>query len=160
MKPQYVLFFRAEESEILLKTIMPYLIAKKRHAILYLEAREIMNLYNNMGQDLEVTDVRDKRLEAIYWELRILNMKGKNGAEHVLEEISRLPSDPRLYTREMMEQDVGVAWGVIGERKHDVRLRISREWKARNRDRMHAYWRDWSKRGKSEIPATPNYASA
>lgn len=147
----YVLFFRAEESEELLKSIMPYLIAKKRHAELYLEARELMNMYHGLGRTMDITEVRDKRMEAIYWELRKLNARGKYGPEEVEEEISQLDLDPRLYTREVFDEEMAETLRVREKRIKENKLRRSREWKARNRDKTAAYWKKWSARQKVSV---------
>lgn len=152
-KEAWDLLFNMAESERMLEEVTPYLIAKKQHAELFLEARELLRLYRGLGPIEELTDIRDKRMEAIYWELRILNARGRDGAEKVMEELNRLPEDPRFYHRDNVERDVAQARLAISKRKKESHLKSSREWKARNRDKMKTYWSKWYREKRAERPS-------
>lgn len=142
-KPGYDWQLKNEEARELLPQIQNYLIAKKAHCKLLLEALEIMKMYQSLGPVEDITIVRDKRLEAIYWELRLLNNRGINGEKQVLELISQLPSDPRLYTRERFEVEIKQVKQAHDERALETRRRAARNYKARNREKMHAYYKQW-----------------
>jgi len=146
--PIMTLYFRVEEQKTLLKEILPHLIAKRRHAELYLEARELMEMYRGLGHTKDLTDIRDKRMEAIYWELRKLNARGRNGPAEVEDEIAQLASDPRLYTQEMFDEEMSEVLRTREQRIKENKLRRSRDWKRRNKAKMAAYWKEWSARQK------------
>lgn len=150
MKEGYDLIFNMDLSEKFLKEILPFLISKRRHAELFLEARELMKMYHGLGRTEDLTLVRDKRMEAIYWELRILNSRGRYGEREVEAEITALPEDPRLYTRERFDEEMNRTLKEREGRIMEGKLRRSREWKARNRERMAEYWAGYSARRRAQ----------
>lgn len=142
-KPWSNIFFNVMEQRVILEATLPYLIVKRRQAELYLEARGLLEAYNGLGRNSEITDVRDKRMEAIYWELALLNAKGKDGEAKVLAKIAALPSDPRLYTRGDFEGEMAQAKvekvDAAGEK---VRERV-RKFKANHKKEVSKYNKDY-----------------
>lgn len=153
-KDKYRLFFQRDDIEELLRKIKDHLV-KKPQAELLLEALELIREYESRGNREPITRARDKRLEAIYWELKLLNARGMNGVEKVLGEISKLPSDPRECTREKFKTDIRVAFEAMEKRKCEAysrHLKRARKWKAKHRDEMHKYWREWHEEKKKNDP--------
>lgn len=102
-KKRYYLVLRNNEAFALLPQIKDFLATKKSQAELLIEALENLKSHHTLERLGDVVGVRDKRLEAIFWEMRLLNVRGRNGREKVLEEIAALPSDPREFTKERYE---------------------------------------------------------
>jgi len=105
-KMRYYLVLRNNEALILLPQIKEFLVTKKGQAELLIEALEILKSHHNLERLEDVVGVRDRRLEAIFWEMRLLNARGRNGREGVLNEIAVLPSDPRGFTKEHYETEL------------------------------------------------------
>lgn len=151
-------FKRKGEMNKVLTRIKDYLVAKKRHAELLMEFLELTETYPGARKVQQRTALRDKRIETLWWELRLLNARGTHGKENVKEEMSKSGFVP--YSREEFDRHVKVAIEEMEEQKYETHLRVSREWKARNREQMRAYWRKWyAERRAKQKAAEPSPAA-
>lgn len=115
------------------------MIAKRRQAELVLEAIGLLRGFESKGgkhyRD-RIREVRDRRLETIFWECRLLNARGKFGEEKVRAEMEEAGFVP--YSREEFERDMKVAVEELERQKHESHLRCTKSWRERHPDDWRA----------------------
>lgn len=163
-KKGYDLTLHINEAHAVLSAIKDLLIVRKKHAQLFLEALDLMKTYQSLGPVRDTTIVRDKRLEAIYWEMRLLNSRGKDGEGKVLAEISKLPSDPRLYTREKFEAEIKATLETKEKRMVETDRRATNKWRREHPDdwrvsQVKAQTKRWEEL-KAKFEADPEFKRA
>lgn len=151
LKPQYTWTLRREEIKVILPEIIPHLMEKKERAELLLEAAELFDVCKGLGPN-PVTPYRDRRLETIFWRMRVLNAKTRDGQAKVRQEEEASGHVP--YSKEEFLRDAERVRKKQDEKNYQNKLKASREWKRRNRERMREYWREWyaKRRGKVKTP--------
>lgn len=144
-KTRYDLRLRNNEILALLPQIKDLLTAKRHQAELLIETLEILKSHHTLERLEDVTAVRDRRLEAIFWEMRLLNARGRNGQERVLEEIAALPSDPREFTKERYEIELKE----VLETRKDHLFKVA-YWRLRHKSRLSLEQREKLARWREE----------
>lgn len=154
----YLWTLRRDEIKALLPEIIPYLLEKKERAELLLEAVKLFDVCKGLGLN-PITPIRDRRLETIFWRLRFMNAKSREGPKKVLieeEEAEHIP-----YSSDEFEKDVKLALEAKeGRRIRKQRVRV-RRWRAEHPDvyresQMKANVKGWSKR-KERVKTDPAY---
>lgn len=156
-KDQYTWTLRRKEMVTILPQIIPYLMEKKERAELLLEAATFFVQCTGPGS-LAITPFRDRRLETIFWRMRALNAKTKNGEAEVLEEERKSGHMP--YSREQWESDSKRILEDQAKLKYENQLQRSRAWKRRNVNKMREYWQDYYTKNKEHLNAKQSLASA
>jgi hypothetical protein len=75
-KPQKQYRLSSNGLRYILPNVIPFLLVKRRHAELLLEALNIMGRIGFRAKRNQYTKIDEKRLEEIYQELRRLNQRG------------------------------------------------------------------------------------
>lgn len=152
-KAGYCVFFRRDETINLLKTIKDHLVGKTRQSELLLEFYDLIINYKGDRKSgvAERTALRDKRIETIYWELRLLNNKGIDGEQKVRDEMKMENFQP--FSREQFNAQVVEIQKRIDEVAYGRSLARAKGWKSRHRDEMHAYWKEWYPKNKDKVKA-------
>lgn len=159
LKIQYTWSLRREEMKFVLPEIIPHLMEKKERAELLLEATQLFGVCKGLGPN-PVTPYRDRRLETIFWRMRTLNAKNREGQTNVKQEEEVSGHIP--YPRENFSRDAERVRKGQDENNYQNKLKASREWKARNRKQMNNYYREWYAKRKAKLraagpaPASPD----
>lgn len=149
LKIQYTWALRREEMKVILPEIIPHLMEKKKRAELLLEAAQLFDVCIGLGLN-PITPYRDRRLETIFWRMRFLNAKTRDGPAKVKQEEEGSGHVP--YSKGEFLRDAERVRKEQDKKNYQNKLKASREWKARNREQMKAYWRKWYAKQKIKSP--------
>ena len=128
--------------------LLPHLIVKPDRAELYLQACQSMDICKGLGTN-PVTPFRDRRLETIFWELRKLNARNRDGAEKVAIEEKEAGHVP--YSQEEWLADAERVRADQDRVAYENKLTRSREWKRKNKAKMREYWAKYYEENKERL---------